>query len=291
MAIQIAGLGKTYKGGHRALDDINLSIQDGIFGLLGPNGAGKTTLMRILATVMGFEDGEIKINGLDLRQDVHEIRKITGYLPQEFGLYPDLTLSEFLDYMCLLNEIKAKSIRRQRVNEAMEVTNLTRVANKKLKTFSGGMKRRAGLAQSLLNHPRFLLVDEPTAGLDPEERIRFKNLLSLLGKDRVVIFSTHIINDLENLCTDIGILDQGQLLFNGSWKDLAEKVPARVWTGTCEIDELSTLGNGYLIVNKKLDEGRWAYRIVGEPAPFADAREDNMNMEDAYLALMRGVTS
>lgn len=291
MAIQIAGLGKTYKGGHRALDDINLSIQDGIFGLLGPNGAGKTTLMRILATVMGFEDGEIKINGLDLRQDVHEIRKITGYLPQEFGLYPDLTLSEFLDYMCLLNEIKAKSIRRQRVNEAMEVTNLTRVANKKLKTFSGGMKRRAGLAQSLLNHPRFLLVDEPTAGLDPEERIRFKNLLSLLGKDRVVIFSTHIINDLENLCTDVGILDQGQLLFNGSWKDLAEKVPARVWTGTCEIDELSTLGNGYLIVNKKLDEGRWAYRIVGESAPFADAREDNMNMEDAYLALMRGVTS
>jgi len=291
VAIQIAGLGKTYKGGHRALDDINLSIQDGIFGLLGPNGAGKTTLMRILATVMGFEDGEIKINGLDLRQDVHEIRKITGYLPQEFGLYPDLTLSEFLDYMCLLNEIKAKSIRRQRVNEAMEVTNLTRVANKKLKTFSGGMKRRAGLAQSLLNHPRFLLVDEPTAGLDPEERIRFKNLLSLLGKDRVVIFSTHIINDLENLCTDIGILDQGQLLFNGSWKDLAEKVPARVWTGTCEIDELSTLGNGYLVVNKKLDEGRWAYRIVGESAPFADAREDNMNMEDAYLALMRGVTS
>lgn len=291
MAIQIAGLGKTYKGGHRALDDINLSIQDGIFGLLGPNGAGKTTLMRILATVMGFEDGEIKINGLDLQQDVHEIRRITGYLPQEFGLYPDLTLSEFLDYMCLLNEIKAKSIRRQRVNEAIEVTNLTRVANKKLKTFSGGMKRRAGLAQSLLNHPRFLLVDEPTAGLDPEERIRFKNLLSLLGKDRVVIFSTHIINDLENLCTDIGILDQGQLLFNGSWKDLAEKVPARVWTGTCEIDELSTLGNGYLVVNKKLDEGRWAYRIVGESAPFADAREDNMNMEDAYLALMRGVTS
>lgn len=291
MAIQIAGLGKTYKGGHRALDDINLSIQDGIFGLLGPNGAGKTTLMRILATVMGFEDGEIKINGLDLQQDVHEIRRITGYLPQEFGLYPDLTLSEFLDYMCLLNEIKAKSIRRQRVNEAIEVTNLTRVANKKLKTFSGGMKRRAGLAQSLLNHPRFLLVDEPTAGLDPEERIRFKNLLSLLGKDRVVIFSTHIINDLENLCTDVGILDQGQLLFNGSWKDLAEKVPARVWTGTCEIDELSTLGNGYLVVNKKLDEGRWAYRIVGESAPFADAREDNMNMEDAYLALMRGVTS
>ncbi|MEA4924227.1 MAG: ABC transporter ATP-binding protein [Syntrophomonadaceae bacterium] len=288
MAIQITGLKKSYKNGPHALQNIDLSIKPGIYGLLGPNGAGKTTLMRILATVMGFDDGEVKINGFDLRRDVYEIRKIVGYLPQEFGLYPDLTLTEYLDYMCLLNEIKDRSDRKKRINQAIALSNLTDTTNKKLKTFSGGMKRRAGLAQCLLNSPQVLLVDEPTAGLDPEERIRIKNLLSILGKDRIIIFSTHIINDLENVCSDIGILDKGKLLFNGPLYDLREKVSARVWTGSCAIDELSLPEEGYFVVNKRLLNSRWEYRIIGEEAPFTDAISDEMSLEDAYFALMRG---
>lgn len=244
--------------------------------------------MRILATVMGFDDGEVKINGFDLRRDVYEIRKIVGYLPQEFGLYPDLTLTEYLDYMCLLNEIKDRSDRKKRISHAIELSNLSLVANKKLRTFSGGMKRRAGLAQCLLNSPQVLLFDEPTAGLDPEERIRIKNLLSILGKDRIIIFSTHIISDLENVCSDIGILDKGKLLFNGLLHDLKEKVSARVWTGSCAIDELSLPEEGYFVVNKRLLNGRWEYRIIGEEAPFTDAISDEMSLEDAYFALMRG---
>lgn len=291
LAIRITGLKKFYKNGPHALQNIDLSIQPGIYGLLGPNGAGKTTLMRILATVMGFDDGEVKINGFDLRRDVYEIRKIVGYLPQEFGLYPDLTLTEYLDYMCLLNEIKDRSDRKKRISQAIELSNLTEAANKKLKTFSGGMKRRAGLAQCLLNNPQVLLVDEPTAGLDPEERIRIKNLLSILGKDKIIIFSTHIINDLENVCSDIGILGKGKLLFNGPLHDLKEKVSVQVWTGSCAADELSLPEEGYFVVNKKLLNGRWEYRIVGEEAPFADAISDEMSLEDAYFALMRRAIS
>lgn len=291
MAIQIIGLNKSYKNGTHALQNIDLSIQPGVYGLLGPNGAGKTTLIRILATIMGFDDGEIKINSLDLRRHVYEIRKMVGYLPQEFGLYPDLTLTEYLDYMCLLNEIKDRSDRKKRISSVIELSNLSQVANNKLKTFSGGMKRRAGLAQCLLNYPQVLLVDEPTAGLDPEERIKFKNLLSIMGKDRIVIFSTHIISDLENVCSDIGILDKGKLLFNGPLHDLKEKVNTRVWTGSCAIDELSLPEEEYFVVNKRLLNGIWNYRIVGEQAPFPDAICDEMNLEDAYLALIRGAIS
>lgn len=290
MTINISCLSKTYKNGTQALQGINLCIEQGIFGLLGPNGAGKTTLMRILATVMGFDEGEIEIDGLDIRRDIYEIRKIIGYLPQEFGLYPELTLMEFLDYICLLNEITNRNERKKRVIQAVEVTSLDKAANKKLKTFSGGMKRRAGIAQCLLNYPRIIIVDEPTAGLDPEERIRFKNLLSVLGREKIIVFSTHIINDLENVCSEIGVIDRGELLFNGHPEGLIEQVDERVWVGTCGVDEIAMLSEQYLVVNKKLVDGGWEYRIVGEQPPFATSRMEEMNMEDAYLAFMRGVT-
>lgn len=289
MAIEISCVSKTYKNGTQALQDINLCIEQGIFGLLGPNGAGKTTLMRILATVMGFDEGEISIDGLDIRREIAEIRKIIGYLPQEFGLYPDLTLMEFLDYICLLNELTDRKERKKRVLQAIEVTNLGKAAHKKLKTFSGGMKRRAGIAQCLLNYPRIIIVDEPTAGLDPQERIRYKNLLSVLGRKRTIIFSTHIINDLENVCSKIGVIDRGKLLFNGDAEGLVKEVGKRVWVGKCGVDEIATLSERYLVVNKKLVDGGWEYRIVGEQPPFAASRMEEMNMEDAYLALMRGV--
>lgn len=256
--------------------------------MLGPNGAGKTTLMRILATVMGFGEGKIEIDGLDIRRDIYEIRKIIGYLPQEFGLYPNLTLMEFLDYICLLNEITNRNERKKRVTQAVEVTGLEKVANKKLKTFSGGMKRRAGIALCLLNDPRIIIVDEPTAGLDPEERIRYKNFLSVLGREKTIVFSTHIINDLENVCSEIGVIDRGKLLFNGYPEDLIDQVEEKVWVGTCGVDEIAMLSEHFLVVNKKLVDGGWEYRIVGEQPPFATSRTEEINMEDAYLALMRG---
>ncbi|MDD4261982.1 MAG: ABC transporter ATP-binding protein [Syntrophaceticus schinkii] len=288
LTINISCLSKTYKNGTQALQDINLCIEQGIFGLLGPNGAGKTTLMRILATVMGFGEGKIEIDGLDIRRDIYEIRKIIGYLSHEFGLYPNLTLMEFLDYICLLNEITNRNERKKRVTQAVEVTGLEKVANKKLKTFSGGMKRRAGIALCLLNDPRIIIVDEPTAGLDPEERIRYKNFLSVLGREKTIVFSTHIINDLENVCSEIGVIDRGKLLFNGYPEDLIDQVEEKVWVGTCGVDEIAMLSEHFLVVNKKLVDGGWEYRIVGEQPPFATSRTEEINMEDAYLALMRG---
>ena len=286
MNIEITGLSKTYKNGTVALDNINLNIRDGIFGLLGPNGAGKTTLMRILSTIMRFDQGEVKVHGLDLRKDLYEIRKIIGYLPQDFGLYPNVTLVEFLDYICLLYEIKNRTERKKMVDKAMEATDLQFAANKKLKTFSGGMKRRAGIAQCLINDPKIIIVDEPTAGLDPEQRIKLKNLLANLSKDKIVLFSTHIISDLENICSEIGILSKGKLLFDGNMESLLDRVKESVWIGTCKLEGIGSIGENYLVVKKSIVKDRWEYRIVGQEPPFPDAQRDQMNMEDAYMAFI-----
>ncbi len=288
MSILIKGLSKKYQDGTQALKDIELNIEKGLFGLMGPNGAGKTTLMRILVTIMPFDKGHISINGLDIKKDSYEIKKRIGYLPQEFGLYSNLTLIEFLDYMCLLHEVSGKEERKRRIDNAIEVTNLKTVANKKLKTFSGGMKRRAGIAQCLLNEPEVIIVDEPTVGLDPEERLKFKNLLRLLGEEKTVIISTHIISDLENLCTQIGIMKKGEVLFQGNIKDLSNKVKAKPWVGRCKLDEISGIEENYIIVTKKLVEDTWQYRVLGEEPPSTNDECDSLSLEDGYIALMRG---
>lgn len=286
MSIIIKELNKTYKDGVQALKNISLNIDEGIFGLLGPNGAGKTTFMRILATIMNFDSGEIHIYRFNIKNDIYKIRKIIGYLPQEFGLYANINLVEFLDYICLLNEIKDRTIRKKRIHEVIEITNLSEVAMRKIKTYSGGMKRRVGIAQCLINDPRIIIVDEPTAGLDPEERIKYKNLLSLLAKKRIIICSTHIISDLEDICKSIAVIKKGEVIFKGSIEDMIKNTLNRAWIGKCQVDKLSKLENHGLIVNKKLIDGDWEYRIISKEAPFSDSISDIMTVEDCYISLV-----
>src|SRR5579883_1117798 len=231
MKVVIDDLTKTYRGGVQALKGINLTIENGMFGLLGPNGASKTTLMRILAGILRPTAGTIKVgewNGNTESGRTH-IKRILGYLPQELGMYPDLSAREFLDYIGILKGLDDRNMRKKRVGELLETVGLSDVAQRKLKTFSGGMKRRVGIAQALLNDPRLLIVDEPTAGLDPEERIRFRNLLSELGGNRTVLLSTHIVEDIAQTCHNLAIMKSGIVVFQGTTVDLARETGGKVW--------------------------------------------------------------
>src|SRR5579871_6261953 len=291
MHIEIAGLHKTYRSSVHALDDINLSISRGMFGLLGPNGAGKTTLMRILAGILRPSKGSVRIGEFDCNTERgrQELKRVLGYLPQELGMYPDLSAREFLDYVGILKGMDDRTQRRKRVEELLEVVSLTGVANRKLKTFSGGMKRRIGIAQALLNDPKLLIVDEPTAGLDPEERIRFRNLLSELGGkggERTVLLSTHIVEDIAQTCRHLAILQQGRLIFQGTTLDLIGEARGKVWV-------VSTSGEkpqGNLTIVSTLHMGNTIqYRLVGaldHPEQY-DATPVEPSLEDSYVWLMR----
>ncbi|MDQ2907118.1 MAG: ABC transporter ATP-binding protein, partial [Chloroflexota bacterium] len=218
MNIEIAHLSKIYRGDVRALNDLNLVIPPGMFGLLGPNGAGKTTLMRILAGILHPTGGTVQVGqyAAASEQGRIAIKQVLGYLPQELGMYPDLSAYEFLDYVGLLKGLKERRPRQQRVEQVLETVALSSVARRKIKTFSGGMKRRLGIAQAIINNPHLLIVDEPTAGLDPEERIRFRNLLSDLGGNRTVLLSTHIVEDIAQTCQNIAVMKSGQVVFQGT---------------------------------------------------------------------------
>ncbi|HLL78058.1 MAG TPA: ABC transporter ATP-binding protein [Ktedonobacteraceae bacterium] len=291
MQIYVNKLEKVYRGGIRALDSIDLSIPGGMYGLLGPNGAGKTTLMRILAGILRPTHGEIRIGEHDGNTEKERIaiKRVLGYLPQDLGVYPDLTAREFLDYVGILKGMDDRRSRRLRVEEMLEIVSLTSVANRKLKTFSGGMKRRIGIAQALLNDPRLLIVDEPTAGLDPEERIRFRNLLSELGGkggERTVLLSTHIVEDIAQTCRHLAILQQGRLIFQGTTLDLIGEARGKVWV-------VSTSGEkpqGNLTIVSTLHMGNTIqYRLVGaldHPEQY-DATPVEPSLEDSYVWLMR----
>jgi len=234
MNIAINHLDKIYRGGVHALNDVTLTITSGMFGLLGPNGAGKTTLMRILAGILHPTNGMLQIgdyNG-NTEQGRKAIKRVLGYLPQDFGVYPDLSAREFLDYIGILKGLDDRTTRHQRVAELLEIVSLSPVSNRKLKTFSGGMKRRIGIAQALLNDPQMLIVDEPTAGLDPEERIRFRNLLSDLGGNRTILLSTHIVEDIAQTCQKLAIMKDGHIIFQGTVADLLSKALGKVWIVT-----------------------------------------------------------
>lgn len=230
MEIMIEHVTKKY-GSHEALKGIDLRIEYGMFGLLGPNGAGKTTLLRILSTLLRPTSGRVLIGGADLSQGRQRkaVRAHLGYLPQEFGLYPDLSGREFLDYMGLLKRLYDRNARRQQIAALLGVVNLTGDADRKIKTYSGGMKRRIGIAQALLGDPRVLVIDEPTAGLDPEERIRLRTLLARLAEDRIVILSTHVVEDVSQTCGRLAVLDQGQLIFGGLTSQLIESATGHAW--------------------------------------------------------------
>src|SRR5260370_24044382 len=230
MEITINQLNKVYRGGVHALNEVDLTIPNGMFGLLGPNGAGKTTLMRILAGILRPTSGSLNVGSFDgnTEKGRTSIKRILGYLPQDLGVYPDLSAREFLDYVGILKGMDERKVRQLRVEELLELVSLSEVASRKLKTFSGGMKRRIGIAQALLNDPRLLIVDEPTAGLDPEERIRFRNLLSDLGGDRIVLLSTHIVEDITQTSRNLAIMKRGKVVFQGTTTELVGETTGNV---------------------------------------------------------------
>jgi len=289
--IEIFSLGKTFGSGSRqvrALDGIILQIKEGMFGLLGPNGAGKTTLMRILAGIMHVGEGSGSVYGHTLEHEKgrQAVKTMLGYLPQELGLYPDLTARQFVDYMAILKGLDDTAGRQHRVNEVLEMVALQDAADRKLKGFSGGMKRRVGIAQALVNDPLILIVDEPTAGLDPEERIRFRNLLVSLAAARTVILSTHIVEDIGQTCRDMAVLDRGKILFGGSPQDLIHSAAGFVWS-VCSTNGSKPNHDMTVVSMLHLAEGT-QYRLVGpRPVEYPDAVEEKPGLEDGYVWLMK----
>ena len=283
MRIDIRDVSMVYgPGAIAALDGLSLEIGSGTFGLLGPNGAGKTTLMRILSTQMVPTSGQVRVGELDLQQQRAEVRRLLGYLPQHFGGYPTLTAAEFLDYMGRLGGLSPAARRRDRVEAALRDVGLYEVRQRRIGAFSGGMVRRLGIAQALLCEPRFLIVDEPTVGLDPEERIRFRGLLSRLARDRVVIISTHIVGDVATTCDDLAILQVGRILFHGSPARLIDGARDRAWQVRVADGEFEELSRRFHIVGVAVDDGRLRVRLVGDDPP-AGAEPVPPTLEDAYV--------
>ena len=285
MQVTIQRLNKVYRGNVQALHDVDLDISRGLFGLLGPNGAGKTTLMRILAGILRPTSGTVRVGEFDAASERGRtaIKRMLGYLPQELGLYPDLSAREFLDYIAILKGLGEAQGRRRRVADLLEMVGLADVAQRKLRTYSGGMKRRVGIAQALLNDPELLIVDEPTAGLDPEERIRFRNLLAEMGSDRTVLLSTHIVEDIAQTSQRLAVMRAGQVVFTGSIADLVSAARGKVWTVTTPGAKpegawtiISTLHLGHAV----------QYRVVGEGTPGAGAQPAEPSLEDGYIWLM-----
>ena len=283
--ISITDLTKTYSGKVQALRGIDLEIGSGMFGLVGPNGAGKTTLMRILAGLVHPTSGAVRVLGNDVTTPHGKLatKAVLGYLPQELGLYPDLTAREFLDYIAILKGVTDRSARRQQVTEALAAGTLERGADRQLKTYSGGMKRRVGIAQALLGDPQLLIVDEPTAGLDPEERVRLRNLLSDMAARRTVILSTHIVEDISQSCNDLAVIAHGKVLFRGTPRDLIARARGHVWTINSAGERPN---NGLTIVSTLQLQDTVQYRVLGEPAGQAAAPAEP-SLEDGYMWLMK----
>ncbi len=277
-SIEINNLNKFY-GKKQALQNVNLSIHQGMFGLLGRNGAGKTTLMKTLATLLQKKDGEITVCGIPI-ENTKEIRKIIGYLPQEFSLYPSMKVIEAMNYLGILSGLNA-SERHERNEILLAKVNLTNHRNKKVKSLSGGMKRRLGIAQALLNNPKVLIVDEPTAGLDPEERVRFRNLLSEIAENKIVILSTHIVGDIEAACEDIAILNEGKVLYTGTVNNLLSKAQGKVFTKEVNKKELTRLKQELTITSMHTQGNKIYIRFLSENA--VDAMSCEPNIEDAYM--------
>lgn len=283
--IILKDLSKSY-GGKQALKHINLTIPEGMFGLLGPNGAGKTTLMKIIATLLPKSGGSAKVCGMDIGQ-AREIRKIIGYLPQDFSMYGNMSAYEALDYLGVLSGMN-KIQRGERIPQLLEQVNLAENHKTKVKAMSGGMRRRLGIAQAILHDPRVLIVDEPTAGLDPEERVRFRNLLCEIAERRIVILSTHIVGDIEATCENIAVLNQGKLLFQGTVMGLLEEAEGKIFTAEVSRMELPMLKEQYAITSMLIQGNQAQVRIVAESQPFASAQPCQANVEDAYMYLMHG---
>ena len=292
MKIQIEDLDKIYKNGKRALSNINFEIENGVFGLLGPNGAGKSSLMRILVTLMKPTGGKVNVNGFDLMKDRGEIRKMLGYLPQDFRFFTKLKTWEFLDYAADLSGIHNKKQKSEKVDEWLDKVGLFDVRERSANKLSGGMKRRLGIAQALIGNPQIIVVDEPTTGLDPEERIRFRNILSELSqKDVIVILSTHIVGDISSVCQDLALLDKGKVEYKGSPEELINKTKGHVWQVSTSGFEYEMLKEKYAIISTIPSEEGWEVQLVGDEINVKNAIEIEPNLEHAYVYFMEYLTN
>ena len=282
MKLSIEHVGKTYRGGVRGLDDFSLELGPGVLGLLGPNGAGKSTLMRILATITRPTDGRVTWNDADIVKSPDTLRAQLGYLPQDFGVYPNLSAQEFLEYIAAAKGIERAPAKR-RIDELLLLVNLQDARKRALGGFSGGMRQRVGIAQALLNDPRLLIVDEPTAGLDPEERVRFRNLLSDLSGERIVILSTHIVSDVEATATHIALISRGKLVVSAAPEALMQRVEGRVWEWLVPSEELTAVKTRHRISSTQRRSDGVRVRAVSDVPPAPSAQAVTPNLEDAYL--------
>jgi ABC-type multidrug transport system ATPase subunit len=286
LVLMIPLIGKR-KQPFKALDRVSLEIGSGMFGLLGPNGAGKTTLMRVICGILDQSYGKVYINGIDTTKKREELQGLIGYLPQEFGTYENMTAREFLDYQAILKGLREEKKRREMVDYVLEAVHIEEHADRKIGAFSGGMKQRVGIAQILLHLPRILVVDEPTAGLDPRERIRFRNLLVELSRERVVIFSTHIIEDIYSSCNRVAVLNKGQLLYLDDPSKMTATAAGKVWTFSVEPSDFERIRKRHVVVHHMRDGEKIKVRCLAASMPVAGAHEARPTLEDAYLWLLR----
>jgi ABC-2 type transport system ATP-binding protein len=287
-ALEISGLSKTYPNGVQALRDVSLTIPPGMFGLLGPNGAGKSTLMRTLATLQEADAGTARIGDVDVLRDKDAVRRMLGYLPQDFGVYPKVSAEELLDHLAQLKGIDGKATRRDVVATLLKQTNLYDVRKKALGGFSGGMRQRFGIAQALLGNPRLIIVDEPTAGLDPEERVRFHNLLADIGENVIVILSTHIVSDVSDLCAQTAIINKGRVLLTGEPLALTRALEGRIWQKAVSRGELEAARAAWPVISTRLLAGRTLVNVVSDGAPATGFAPVEATLEDVYFAAITG---
>jgi ABC-2 type transport system ATP-binding protein len=287
MQLQITGLSKRYAGGVQALDDVSLTIPRGMYGLLGPNGAGKSTLMRIIATLQEPDEGRVRLGELDVLRQKDAVRRILGYLPQEFGLYPKVTAESLLDHFAVLKGVTDRRQRRALVHALFEQTNLYEHRRERLGEYSGGMKQRFGIAVALIGRPRLIIVDEPTAGLDPDERVRFLNLLSEIGEDSVVILSTHIVDDVSELCTRMAVIDQGRILLEAQPVAAMRGLDGCIWRKAIARDELDSLRERHHVLSTRLLAGQMLARVFAPERPDQSFAPAEPTLEDVYFAALR----
>ncbi len=288
MELHIRDVSKTYSNGVQALKDLTLTIPVGMYGLLGPNGAGKSTLMRTIATLQEPDAGSIRLGDIDVLRQKERVRETLGYLPQEFGVYPKVNAGRLLDHFAVLKGITDRRARREIVDRLLHQTNLYDVRKKKLGGYSGGMRQRFGIAVALLGDPKLIIVDEPTAGLDPSERVRFLNLLSALGETAVVILSTHIVEDVSELCSRMAIIDHGEILLEAEPLSTIAALQGRIWRRVIDKGELAEVEREHRVISTKLFAGRTVVRVYGDTLPGAGFESVEADLEDVYFTTMTG---
>lgn len=282
MELKIRDLTKTFQG-TAAVSHVSYTMKKGVYGLLGVNGAGKTTLMRMLCTLLKPTEGGIFLDGNDIFRMGAEYRKILGYLPQDFGYYPDFTVNDYLMYIASIKGVH-RAAAGKRVQELLDQVGLSKVRGRKMKKLSGGMKRRVGIAQAMLNQPSILVLDEPTSGLDPNERVRFRNLISEFAQDRLVLLSTHIVSDIESIANEILFMQDGELLHTGTPEEITEGMQERVWRLTVPVQEASKYDRIYKVANRKTVSGGIMLRILSAEQPHQEAEEEAATLEDVFLS-------